>query len=322
MSCPYNELPTAFIAEYGYGKITIAFIAEYDALPGYGENGEPAHACGHNWIAATMIGCGIILSRFANEIGCRVKVIGTPAEESFGGKYDMCQHGAFDDVDVAFQAHLDENNCMESIQLAMNSMQFTFHGKSAHASQYPEQGINALDGVIQMFNGINAIRQHLSDDVRIHGIITQGGDAANIVPNFAQCRFSFRSQDKRHLKSLRTKIINIADGAALMTGTSMEYEDYENPFDDMKNLKTLSTVTLKHFQQVGIENFLSREDYIAPGSSDIGNVSYVCPTLYAELNLEGEKPLHVHDKIALELVNSPAAYKKCDKLSRHSLKLQ
>lgn len=308
---PLINHPTALVAEYGHGKKpVIAFAAEYDALPGYGPYDEPAHACGHNWIAATMCGCGITLSKLADELSCCVRVIGCPAEETVGLKYNLCKSGVFDDVDIVLQAHLDENNCMDTVLLALNSIEFHFKGRSAHASQYPEQGINALDSVILTYNGINALRQHLRDDARVHGIIIDGGKAANIVPDHAACRFSFRAADKSYLKEMRKKIINIAEGASLMTGSTLEYHDYENPFDDMINIPSLMAATGKAFKKTGIDTFLTHKDYLAPGSSDIGNVSYVCPTLYVELDAEADEPLHVHDESALRIVDSPAAHEK------------
>lgn len=312
VSFPFEKLPTAFVAEFGEedAEPTIAYLAEYDALPGYGRDGGPGHACGHNWIAACMCGCGITLAKFARELNCRVKVIGTPAEETFGAKYDMSEAGCFDDVDVAMQAHLAEVTCLETKTLAMNSMEFTFRGKAAHAAQFPEKGINALDGVLQLFSGINALRQHVRSDARIHGIITSGGEVTNVVPDFAQCRFSFRAQDKAYLAVIREKILHIAEGAALMTGTGLTYCDYENPYDDIVNNPALVQAAKGNLEHAGVDGFLSKDEYLNPGSSDIGNVSHICPTLYFEVKPEDAQPCIVHDASALDLVNGEAAYKR------------
>lgn len=311
VSFPYAKLPTAFIAEYGMDNApTIGFLAEYDALPGYGPNGEPMHACGHNWIAATMIGCGVSLSKLQNFKNCKLKIIGTPAEETFGGKYDLVKFGAFNNMDIAFQAHLDEVNAMETITLAMNSLEFTFRGKASHAAAFPENGINALDGVLSMFSGVNALRQHLKSEVRIHGIITDGGKVTNIVPEIAVCRFTIRAKDKTYLKYIRERLIKIAEGSSLISGASLSYEDYENPFDDMVNVPALIEVTKSNFNNQGISNFIDTANYPSAGSSDVGNVSYVCPTLYVELDPETGETFMIHDKSALKVVNSKAAYKK------------
>lgn len=311
ISYPVEKLPTAFVAECGdpAAKTVIAFLAEYDALPGFAEDGGPAHACGHNWIAATMCGCALSLQPVAEKLGCRFQVIGTPAEETFGAKYDLIQAGVFDHVDFVFQAHLDEFNSLETLSLAMNSIEFNFYGVPAHAAQNPEKGINALDAVINMFTSINAMRQQMRSADKIHGIITHGGTATNTIPDFAQCQFSIRSKTKSGRKELRTRILKIAEGASLATGARLEYHDYENPYDDMVNVKTLTSLCEKNFQELGIENFIPEEQYPGSGSSDIGNVSYVCPTVYMEIALEGEgEPVIVHDKSALALVNSPRAY--------------
>ncbi|MGL5440039.1 MAG: M20 family metallopeptidase [Filifactoraceae bacterium] len=306
---PYESLKTAFVGEYGKkdASLTIAFVAEYDAIPSFGTDGGPGHGCGHSWIAGTMCGCAVVLKELTEELDFKVRVIGTPAEETFGAKYDMIKLGAFDDVDFAFQAHLDEFTSIETLSLAMNSIEFDFKGLAAHAAQNPHKGINALDGVIQMFNGVNAIRQHIKQESRIHGIITYGGEVTNTVPDFAQCRFSIRAKEKGYLKELRKKLLDIANGAALCTGTTVEYRDYENPFDDMINVPSLINVCKKNLCDVGIKDFIPEEGYPGSGSSDIGNVSYVCPTVYLETTLPGGVPVAVHEQSAMEMVNSPEA---------------
>ena len=314
---PLEHVPTAFVAEYGDRKksdFVVAFPAEYDALPGYGPDGEPGHACGHNWIAATMCGCGIVLSKFAEETGIIVKVIGTPAEETLGSKYDLCEAGIFDDVNIVLQAHPAEASCLETKTLALNSMEFTFHGKAAHAAQFPELGINALDGVLHLFSGINSLRQHVRSDVRIHGIITAGGEAPNVVPDFAQCRFHIRAADKKYLNEVKAKIIGIAKGASEMTGADLEFREYENPYDDIRNNHELINCVQHHLETAGISDFVPGYKYDTPGSSDIGNVSYVSPTIYFEVDLEGEYTCIVHDPSALGIVNSDAAYRKMEQV--------
>ena len=309
---PCEDLPTAFVAEFGNECTTIAFVAEFDALSGILRNGNPAHACGHNWISATMCGCGIILSKLCSELPCRIKVIGAPAEETLGAKYNLCKSGVFDDVDLAFQAHLDDFNCMETRMLALNSIEFSFHGKAAHAAQFPEEGINALDSIILMFDGIGLLRQQLRSDARVHGIITAGGVATNVIPDFTQCQISFRANDKKYLNSMRKKIISIASGAAEMTGATMDHKDYENPLDDMVNLTSLINISEVNFKEAGIDSFISKEEYTEAGSSDIGNVSHVCPTLYVELDPEADQKLVLHNESALAIVDSPAAHKKVE----------
>lgn len=307
---PGESLDTAFVAEYGPldAKTTVAFLAEYDALPGFGPNGEPGHACGHNWIAGTMAGCGIALSAVAFEVNCRVKVIGTPAEETYGAKVNMSKLGVFDDVDFVLQAHLSDKFAMEVPTLAMYSVEFDFHGKAAHAAINPENGINALDGVISMFNSINALRQHVGRDAIMHGIITNGGATSNVIPEFAQCQFEIREKSRGKLDALRGRVMAAAEAAALASGTRLEWRDYENHNDELINLKSMTAICEKYFKEAGIEGFIPGEDYKGAGSTDLGNVSYICPTLYAEVKLADGTPVNVHDKSAMKLVDSQAAH--------------
>lgn len=309
----YETLPTAIVASYinDPSYENYAFIAEYDALPGYGDDRcTNAHACGHNWIAATMTGCAVVLSKVSKELGINVSLIGTPAEETFGAKYDMINLGAFDDVDYAFQAHLDAHDNMYVHNLAMNSFEFEFKGFASHASQAPDKGINALDAVISMFVNIGLLRQQLPPSAKVHGIISNGGSAPNIIPDLAACQFSIREKDKASLKVLREKIINIANAAALSTGCTLEYRLIENPFDDTVHLDSMIKATEDSFKLYGMDNFLDKDNRLPVGSSDIGNVSYVCPTIYAEIALDSPEPLPIHTQKALELVNSQYAFDK------------
>ena len=309
----YETLPTAIVASYinDPSYENYAFIAEYDALPGYGDDRcTNAHACGHNWIAATMTGCAVVLSKVSKELGINVSLIGTPAEETFGAKYDMINLGAFDDVDYAFQAHLDAHDNMYVHNLAMNSFEFEFKGLDSHASQAPNKGINALDAVISMFVNIGLLRQQLPPSAKVHGIISNGGSAPNIIPDLAACQFSIREKDKASLKVLRDKIINIANAAALSTGCTLEYRLIENPFDDTVHLDSMIKATEDNFKLYGMDNFLDKDNRLPVGSSDIGNVSYVCPTIYAEIALDSPEPLPIHTQKALELVNSQYAFDK------------
>lgn len=307
---PYESLPTAFVADYTVDSSypTFAFLAEYDALPGY--EGKNAHACGHNWIAGTMAGCAISLSKVSKDLKFNVKLIGTPAEETFGGKCDMVELGTFYDVDYVMQAHLDKKNCMYVNTLAMNSIEFTFKGVSSHAAQSPEKGVNALDSVISMFVNVGLLRQQITTDARIHGIITNGGEATNIIPDLAKCKFTIRANDKNYLSSLRNKLINIAKGAALSSGATLTFEDFENPFDNIINLSKFVTLCENHFKSLGVTDFMTPDDPQSPGSSDIGNVSQICPTLYAELALEVPGSFPVHHPNALILANSSVAKNK------------
>lgn len=308
----YCGMKTAFRAEKGSGSPKIAFLAEYDALPGYGKEKRPGHACGHNWIVASTYGSALTLSKIIDKLGGTVILIGTPAEETVGGKVPMVEQGAFDDIDIVLQSHLESQNNIACKTLAIDCIKFQFRGRASHAAAHPEDGINALDAINLMYAGIGCLRQHIKSDARIHGIITQGGDAPNTVPDFTEAKFHIRSESRKYLDELTKKVINIAKGASLMTGTEVFYEKFENSFDNLVNLKSLQKLMKKNLEEVGIEN-INEEGKGASGSSDIGNVSQVCPTMYTEIALDIEEVCHVHDEAYLKYVNSLEAYDKLHK---------
>ncbi|MGG0643546.1 amidohydrolase [Sporosarcina gallistercoris] len=313
----HKELETAFIAEFGTGDgPTIAFLAEYDALPGYNTSSGKGHACGHNWIASTMCGSAIVLSKLQEHFDGKILLIGTPAEETYGGKINMLKEGAFEGVDIVFQAHLANETVIDSAALAMTDYEFEFIGKAAHAASYPENGINALDAVQLTFMGINALRQHVRQDVRIHGIVKEGGMATNITPDRGICHITVRSQDREYLKHVSSRVIECGRGAGIMTGAEFTYRQLGNSFDDLINVPSLMELTKKNFVDVGITHFTSQKDAPTPGSTDIGNVSYICPTLYVEVDLEADNPLFVHEEEALRYVNSHYAYVKMSQVIR------
>lgn len=277
------DRPTSFRAEFSGSKPgpTVAFLAEYDALPGIG------HGCGHNLIAVMAVGAGVVLSKHVEEIGGKVVVLGTPAEETSGAKVPMAEQGVFDDIDVAMMVHPADVSSESGPMLAMDALQFEFTGKAAHAAASPQEGINALDAVIQLFNGVNALREHVTPDVRMHGIITNGGEAANIVPEKAVAQFYIRADEREMVNQVVSKVKNIAEGAALMTGATVDIFNFELSYDDMVTNQTLSNVFTKHLKAVS-----SHEVYPAvpaTGSADMGNVSHVVPSIhpYVGMNKPG-----------------------------------
>ncbi|MBX4260650.1 M20 family metallopeptidase [Clostridium estertheticum] len=279
---------TAFKAVYDSNKKgpTIAFLCEYDALP------EIGHGCGHDMIGVIGIGAAIGLSKVLEEVGGEIEVYGTPAEETNGAKSDMAKQGVFDNVDVAMIIHPYGETCKSGPSLAMEALQFEFTGRSSHASSSPEEGINALDAVILMFNGVNAIRQHVTSDVRIHGIISEGGIAANIVPGRAVAKFYVRALKKSYLREVIQKVKNIASGAALMTGATLEISLYESPFDDMNTNENLSETFNDNLRSLGITDINPPENI---GSLDMGNVSYIVPSIHPLLGI-GNPKLNLHTK--------------------------
>ena len=271
-------IKTAFRATYDSNKEgpTIGYLCEYDALP------EIGHGCGHNMIGAMSAGAGIILSKVLNEIGGKIIVYGTPAEETNGAKVIFAEQGVFDELDVAMMVHPSDKTIESGTSMALYPLQFTYTGKTAHAASCPQEGINALNSVIQLFNGIDALRQHVTPDVRIHGIITNGGVAANIVPDKAVAQFYFRASTKEILEDVLLKVKNIAQGAALMTGSKLEMTRYELPNDNLKTNKSLSEAFSKNLRKLGVKDIYEAKD---TGSSDIGNVSHKTPTIHPYIGI-------------------------------------
>jgi len=281
-------------------------------LPGYGENKEPAHACGHNLIAASTLGACLVLSKLKENFRGKIVLIGTPAEETTGGKCDLVKAGAFDDVDVSYQMHIEAFNNIKCKALAIDSLEFSFEGVAAHAASHPHMGVNALDAVQLTFAGINALRQHVKSDVRIHGIVSNGGEAPNIVPEKASCKFYIRASERSYLDEVTKKVINCAKGAELMTGANLSYSYFENSYDNIVNNRVLQDITKKNLIDVGIKNILEGKDG-PTGSTDIGNVSQVCPTMYTEIALDINPMVYVHEKEFLNYANSKEAYDKLHK---------
>jgi amidohydrolase len=271
---------TAFKAVYDSKKEgpTIAYLSEYDALPGVG------HGCGHNLIGTMSAGAGVLLSKVVDEIGGRVVVLGTPAEETNGGKVPMAEQGIFDDIDAAMILHPADESYESGDSLAMDAIQFDYRGQTSHAAASPEKGINALDAVLQLFNGINALRQHVTSDVRIHGIIKEGGVAANIVPDKAVAQFYVRAKDRSYLNEVVDKVKSIAQGAALMTGAELHISNYELSYDNMITNQTLSQLFTNNLLATGVKEVKkAKQTY---GSIDMGNVSQVVPAIHPYIGLD------------------------------------
>jgi len=268
----FLNIETAFKAVYDSGKegMTVAVMGEYDALPGIG------HGCGHNMIGTLADGTGILLKSLVDKYGGKVIVLGTPAEETDGGKVDMADQGVFNEVDFAIMAHPSSKSFVSVESLAMEAIQFKFIGKPAHAASSPEQGINALDAVIQTFNSTNALREHVIDSTRIHGIITEGGVAANIVPELAVAQFYVRAPKKTYLKEVVEKVKNCARGAALATGATLEISNYEKSYDNFVINRSFNEILKNQMIKYGFRV----EENTSLGSLDAGNVSHVCPTVH------------------------------------------
>ncbi|WP_133014293.1 M20 family metallopeptidase [Clostridium cuniculi] len=301
---PIADMATAFKATFDSGKpgMTIGYLCEYDALPKIG------HGCGHNMIGVMSAGAGVALSKVLHEIGGKVIVYGTPAEETNGGKVILAEAGVFDELDAAMIVHPDGETRASGSSSALYPIRFIYKGKTAHAASCPEKGINALNSVIQLFNGIDALRQHVTPDVRMHGIITKGGVAANIVPDEAIADFYFRASTKERVTEVVEKVKKIAEGAALMTGATLEMERYELPYDDLNTNEALSEMFNNNLRELGITDI--KEAKATGGSSDIGNVSYVAPTIHPYIGIT-DCPMVGH---SVEMAKATTTSKAHDRL--------
>ncbi|MFI5274414.1 MAG: amidohydrolase, partial [Ktedonobacterales bacterium] len=277
---------------------TIAVLAEYDALPVIG------HGCAHNYIAAAALGVAIALGPLMQQLDGTLQIIGTPAEEAGGGKINLIEAGVFAGVDAAIMVHHAGHRTGAPMEypggtcLAVSDFSFEFHGKSAHAAGDPWEGANALNGVIQLFNGIDALRQHIRPDARIHGIITDGGDAPNVVPHFAAAKFYARAGDRDYLQVLEQKLRRIAEGAALMTETTVEVKRLSPTYYDERPSYVIGRRYTEHMRAVGME---INEEPKQRGaySTDFGNVSYLMPTATGSFAISGE-PIPGHSPQVVE----------------------
>jgi amidohydrolase len=265
-------LPTAFRATWGAGQPAIAFLAEYDALPAVG------HGCGHNLIAACST-AAVLACKAAvpPDRAGRWLLIGTPAEESLGGKVVMADAGIFADVDAAFIAHPGQRNTLGGASWASHPIEISCRGRSAHAGGNPQAGINALDALVHAYIQIRNLRNSLREDVRLAGIINHGGDAQNVVPDFAQARFTVRAKDWHYLEDVvLPKVRQAAEGAALAVGASVEFRHHESLFPETLEHPVLAEIARRNFSFLGASLSPPPE---GGGVTDVGAVTWVIPCI-------------------------------------------
>jgi aminobenzoyl-glutamate utilization protein B len=314
------SMPTAFVASYGSGKPVIGILAEFDALPGISQDRSPersvlpekdaGHACGHHLFGTGSVAAAIATREWLERSGASgtIRLYGTPAEEGGAGKVYMVRAGLFSDVDTVLHWHAgDSNSASASSSLANKSAKFRFHGLSAHASGAPERGRSALDGVEAMNAMVNMLREHVPQETRIHYVITSGGAAPNVVPDFAEVYYYVRNPDPRNVISIFDRVVKAAEGAALGTDTRMEYEVIHGIYALLPN-ETLGRVMHRNLARVGGVQYTDEERKFAEkiresftgdvpplssaaevaefevreegsgGSTDVGDVSWVVPT--------------------------------------------
>lgn len=271
-------LPTAFRAVHPAASpgARVALLAEYDALPDLG------HACGHNLIAAIAVGAALGLAPFKGDLPGTLVVLGTPAEEGGGGKLKLIEAGLFRDLDAAMMVHPADQTLVDRGSLAITEVEIAFHGRAAHASSEPDKGINALDAVIQTFIGLNALRQHIRDGSRIHGIITHGGVKPNIVPEYAAARFYVRAPDNAYRDELVDKLRRCAEGAALATGARLEFKLVGHAYKAIRPNRALARRFALHIEALG---YPVEEPKGGLGSTDMGDVSWEVPAIHPYIRI-------------------------------------
>ncbi len=294
-------LATAFVARAGSGPLHVAFCAEYDCLPGIG------HACGHNIIAAASLGAGIAAARVADDVGLTVTVVGTPAEERGGGKILLLERGAFAGVHAALMVHPAPVDAVEPPTLAWSHFDVHYTGKAAHASAFPERGVNAADALTVAQTAIGLLRQHIRAGDRVHGIVTDGGDAPNIVPAHAAASYMVRATTLGDLDDIRGKVLRCFEAGALATGAALEVRPSGPEYAEVRHDAALAAVYRRNAEALGrsfpdLSALLER----AAASTDMGNVSHVLPSIHPLIGIESLPAVNHQPEFAAHCVTGAA----------------
>ncbi|MFC4377565.1 M20 family metallopeptidase [Nocardia halotolerans] len=294
-------LPTAFRAVYGSGPLTVGLCAEYDALP------EIGHACGHNIIAASTVGAAIGLAEVADELGLTVVVLGTPAEESGGGKVLMLEAGAFDDIAMAMMVHPGPTDIVDARSLALADVAITFHGREAHASAAPESGRNAGDAVTLTQVAVGLLRQHLRPGQQLHGIVSDGGVAPNIVPGRAELLYYLRAADAASLDDLMRRAKDCFAAGALATGCTHDIRTLAPTYTELTPDPDLSAAYRAQITGLGRVPIAPELEVLRPlGSTDMGNVTNVIPGIHPVIGIDAGGAVTHQPDFAAAAVNASA----------------
>ena len=274
------DLPTAFRARAGSGPLHVAICAEYDCLPDIG------HACGHNVIAASAVGAGLALARVADDVGLTVTVLGTPAEENGGGKILLHERGGFAGVHAAMMVHPAPLDMAEPATLAFQQFDVHYHGKAAHASAFPEQGINAADAITVAQTAIGLLRQHIRPTDRVHGIVLRGGEAPNVVPAHTKVRYVVRAKTVAQLASVREKVMRCFEAGAVATGARLELRNEQLAYAEVTHDRELAELYRRNAIALGrqLPDMGPMAERFA-GSTDMGNVSQSIPSIHPMIGL-------------------------------------
>ncbi len=296
-------METAFRAEFSFGKgrPAVAFLCEMDALPGIG------HACGHNIVGTASACAAAALAGYGKGVFRSGKVIavGTPAEEMGYGKARMVEKGIFRGIDAAMMVHPSSRRHVAKGYLALHRLRFTYHGRAAHAAAYPEHGINALDGVLLLFNAVSMLRQQLPDTVRVHGIITEGGKAPNIIPERAKAYFYVRGETEEEMRDAVARVRACASGAAVASRCRLTEEEGPYTLSPMKVNPVLADAYRRALAVMRLEESKAPTNRNR-GSSDIGNVSQVVPTLQPNVPITSGARVEIHTRPFAEATTKPS----------------
>jgi amidohydrolase len=276
------DLPTSIIARSGSGPLNVAFVAEYDCLPGIG------HACGHNLIAAISLGAAMTAAKVADDVGLTVTLVGTPAEETGGGKILMLERGGFDGIHAALMAHPAPIDVAVPVTLAMSHFMITYNGRESHASMYPQLGVNALDALNVAQTAIGFLRQQLAPTTRVHGVVRHGGDAPNVIPNHVTAEYMVRVESLSELKVTEERVRKCFEAGALASGAALELEPLHPPYAEVHLDAELSDIYRRNAVAVGRTFFDIPQPMLqeAAAATDMGNVSLKLPAIHPGIGLD------------------------------------
>jgi len=294
---PVYGLDTAFAARVGSDGPEVVICAEMDALPVVG------HACGHNIIATAAVGAGIAVAEMADELGFRVTVLGTPAEEHHGGKVDLIDAGAFEGATASMMIHPSPNDIVDPSMLAIHHFAVEFYGKDAHAAAAPWEGVNALDAFVQLYVNVSTFRQHMYPTDKMHGIITHGGDAPNIIPSYTKSEWYVRAASKERLEELMALFRTFVDAAASATGCRVEVAFNGPEYTEMVNNPIMTELFAANSEALGRPMGRNAdEDSSSSGSTDMGNVSRVVPSIHPMIGMDTQGAVNHQPEFAAHTI--------------------
>lgn len=296
---PTGGLDTAFAAHAGESGPRVVICCEYDALP------EVGQACGHNIIATAAVGAGVAVAGLTDQLGIRVTVLGTPAEEGGGGKVDLIEAGAFEDAAAAMMVHPSPTDLLDPSFQARQSYIVEFFGKESHAAFAPQLGVNALDAFVQAYMNVSTLRQQILPTDRIHCVVEEGGDASNIIPAYTRSNWGIRSANGERLEVLVARVLGCFEAAAQATGCRLELTDAGHPYLNMVNDSVMGELFAANSEALGRPMPREADVGASGGSSDMGNVSQIVPSIHPMLAIEANGAVN-HQKEFTDATITPS----------------